>query len=69
MTTPALKDFRRLVIKIGSALLIDADGHINRAWLESLAEDVSSLRASGHQVLIVSSGAVALGSRVIGLAA
>ncbi len=67
MTTPALKDLRRLVIKIGSALLIDADGHINRAWLESLAEDVSSLRASGHQVLIVSSGAVALGSRVIGL--
>lgn len=67
MTNPALKDLRRLVIKIGSALLIDADGRVNRTWLASLAEDIFSLRKSGHQVLIVSSGAVALGSRVIGL--
>jgi glutamate 5-kinase len=67
MTKPALKDLRRLVIKIGSALLIDADGRINRSWLDGFAEDISSLRKSGHQVLIVSSGAVALGSRVIGL--
>jgi glutamate 5-kinase len=67
MTNPALKGLRRLVIKIGSALLIDADGRVNRGWLSSLAEDIFSLRNSGHQILIVSSGAVALGSRVIGL--
>ena len=67
MTNLALKDLRRLVIKIGSALLIDVDGSVNRNWLNSLAEDISSLRDAGHQVLIVSSGAVALGSRVIGL--
>ena len=58
MTKPALKDLRRLVIKIGSALLIDADGRINRTWLDSFAEDIFSLRKSGHQVLVVSSGAV-----------
>lgn len=67
MATRGLKDFRRLVIKIGSALLIDADGRVNRKWLESLAADISLLRQSGHQILIVSSGAVALGSQVIGL--
>ena len=69
MTSPALKDLRRLVIKIGSALLIDADGRVNRDWLNHLAEDIAQLRTSGHQVLIVSSGAVALGARVLGLSA
>lgn len=62
-----LKDFRRLVIKIGSALLIDSDGQVNRHWLGNLAKDVNDLREAGHQVLIVSSGAVALGSHVLGL--
>jgi len=67
MMIPALKDLRRIVVKIGSALLIDADGRVNRRWLNSLAEDIASLRSSGHQLLIVSSGAVALGSRILGL--
>jgi len=67
MTNPAFKGLRRLVIKIGSALLIDTDGRVNRDWLNGLAEDIASLRQSGHQVLIVSSGAVALGSRVLAL--
>jgi glutamate 5-kinase len=69
MANPALKDLRRLVIKIGSALLIDANGQINRDWLYRLAEDIADLRNSGHQVLIVSSGAVGLGSQVLGLSA
>ena len=69
MANPVLKDYRRLVIKIGSALLIDADGKVNRDWLNHLAEDIARLRKSGHQVLIVSSGAVALGSQVLGLSA
>ena len=67
MMNPALKDLRRLVIKIGSALLIDSDGRVNRRWLGNLAEDIDSLRSTGHQILIVSSGAVALGSRILGL--
>lgn len=61
---------RRIVIKIGSALIIDADGkHINRAWLDSLAEDISTLRKQGKDVVVVSSGAVALGREVLGIGA
>ena len=60
MTQSVLRDLRRLVIKIGSSLLIDGGGRLDRAWLDSLADDVANLRAAGHQVLIVSSGAVAI---------
>jgi len=65
MSTSALNGLRRLVIKIGSALLVDADHRIDRAWLGGLAEDIADLRGAGHQVLIVSSGAVAIGSQVL----
>jgi glutamate 5-kinase len=54
-------------VKIGSSLLVDEDNRLNRVWLENLAEDVAILRAAAHQVLIVSSGAVALGSEVLGI--
>ncbi len=67
MSTLALNDLRRLVVKIGSALLVDNTNRINRDWLNDLAEDVAILRATGHQVLIVSSGAVAIGSHVLGI--
>jgi len=67
MTTLVLNDLRRLVVKIGSALLVDAGNRINRNWLNDLAEDIAILRGSGHQVLIVSSGAVAVGSHVLGI--
>jgi len=63
----AIENLRRLVVKIGSSLLIDEAGRINRQWLDYLAEDIAELRRSGPQILIVSSGAVALGSRVLGL--
>ncbi len=63
----ALSEYRRLVVKVGSALLIGDDGHVHRGWLEGLAEDIARLNADGHEVLIVSSGAIAIGSTVLGL--
>lgn len=59
---------RRIVVKVGSALLADADeGVAKRAWLETLAADVAAIRARGQEVLLVSSGAIALGRRHLGL--
>jgi len=66
MSSP-LSAARRIVIKIGSALLVDAQGQPARAWLASLADDVAAARARGQRVVIVSSGAIALGRRVLGL--
>lgn len=63
-----LAQTRRVVIKIGSALLVDsATGHIHRSWLEALAADIAALKAEGREVLIVSSGAIAVGRRPLGL--
>jgi glutamate 5-kinase len=59
--------FQRLVIKIGSALLTDKAGKVNRHWLAGIAENVASLRAAGQDVLIVSSGAIAIGCGVLGI--
>jgi glutamate 5-kinase len=60
---------RRIVVKIGSALLVEkSTGRVNRAWLESLAGDIAMLRGRGQEVIIVSSGAIALGRRQLGLA-
>jgi glutamate 5-kinase len=66
MTIPGLNDLNRLVVKIGSSLLID-DDNLNRSWLDGLADDIAELRDGGHQVLVVSSGAVAIGSNVLGM--
>ncbi len=61
---------RRVVVKVGSALLVDAaTGRLNRVWLESLAEDLKLLRRRGQQPIVVSSGAIALGRRHLGLPA
>jgi glutamate 5-kinase len=61
---------RRVVVKVGSALLVErTTGRINRAWLESLAGDIAALRARGQEVVLVSSGAIALGRRQLGLPA
>ena len=62
-----LANLRRIVMKIGSALLTDASGSVNRGWLAGIAEDIAALRASGQQVLVVSSGAIAIGSRLLGV--
>lgn len=65
-----LRQARRIVIKVGSALLVDGkSGRLNRAWLESLIEDLLRLRRRGQQVVLVSSGAIALGRRHLGLPA
>ena len=61
-------DYRRLVVKIGSALLTTEEGALDRGWLAALAADLAALRAEGQQILVVSSGAVALGSAPLGLA-
>ncbi len=63
MTSP-LARAQRLVVKIGSALLVEqATGAIHRLWLEGLAEDVAGLKARGVAVVLVSSGAIAVGRR------
>src|SRR6201996_4463495 len=60
---------RRVVVKVGSALLVDQEhGRLNRVWLETLVEDLLRLRKRGQQVILVSSGAIALGRRQLGLA-
>ena len=59
---------RRIVVKVGSALLVDPEsGRINRAWLETLIEDLLRLRKRGQQLILVSSGAIALGRRQLRL--
>ena len=64
-----LQQARRIVVKVGSALLVDAEtGRINRSWLETLIEDLLRLRKRNQQVILVSSGAIALGRRELKLA-
>ena len=59
---------RRVVVKVGSALLVDArTGRLNRSWLETLVEDLLWLRGRYQQVILVSSGAIALGRRQLDL--
>jgi glutamate 5-kinase len=59
---------RLIVIKVGSALLVDADsGTLKRDWLRALCEDIATLRGEGHAVIVVSSGAIALGRRALKL--
>lgn len=63
-----LAGYRRVVVKIGSALLVEGrSGVLKRAWMESIAADVARLTAGGADVLIVSSGAIAMGRGVLAL--
>jgi glutamate 5-kinase len=64
----ALTGAKRLVIKIGSALLVDDGGLVRHAWLNALVDDIVRCRARGQEVIIVSSGAIAVGRRHLGLA-
>ena len=66
--TSRLAKARRIVVKIGSALLVDqAGGAVKARWLASLVADLAAMRARGSDVIVVSSGAIALGRRAIGL--
>ncbi|MBX9822978.1 glutamate 5-kinase [Afipia birgiae] len=62
MSNPKLKNFRRIVVKVGSSLLIDAAaGEVRATWLAALAADIAKLHHAGKDVLVVSSGSIALG--------
>jgi glutamate 5-kinase len=70
MTTraiPRLSSHRRITVKIGSALLVDRSSGLKKEWLASLVADVAALWAQGTEVLVVSSGAIALGRTILGL--
>src|SRR5690606_32851538 len=69
MTARALKDYRRITVKIGSALLVDRKSGLKRDWLASMVEDIAALTKQGAEVLVVSSGAIALGRTILGLKA
>ncbi|HEX7657007.1 MAG TPA: glutamate 5-kinase, partial [Sphingomonas sp.] len=58
---------RRLIVKVGSALLVDPDGEVHAEWVETLVADIAGRAQAGQQVAIVSSGAIALGARRLGL--
>ncbi len=65
---PDLSSFRRVVVKVGSSLLVDqARGELKQAWLEALADDLAGLHGRGVDALVVSSGSIALGRTVLGL--
>ena len=64
----SLTEARRLVVKIGSALLVE-DGRLRSDWLTGLAEDVAEAKARGTDVILVSSGSIALGRAILGLPA
>ncbi len=67
--TNALAPYRRITIKIGSALLVDKSGKLRKTWLDDLAEDIATLKSEGRDIVVVSSGAIALGRGLLGRSA
>ncbi|MHB0954039.1 MAG: glutamate 5-kinase [Allorhizobium sp.] len=63
----SLSHYRRVVIKIGSALLVDRKSGLKSSWLDAVCEDIADLKAKGVDVLVVSSGAISLGRTVLDL--
>ncbi len=55
-----------LVVKVGSSLLVEGDGSVRRAWLETLVADIAARHRAGQRIIIVTSGAIALGARRLG---
>ncbi len=67
-TAPVLADFRRIVVKVGSSLLVDAAaGRVKEEWLAALVQDIAALHGGKRDLLVVSSGAIALGRSVLRL--
>lgn len=58
---------RRIVIKVGSALLVAPEGSVRREWLSSLVDEIADRRKAGQEIIVVSSGAIALGARRLSL--
>ncbi len=67
MAAPSLARYKRIVIKIGSALLVDRGSGLKQAWLDAMCADIAALKAKGVDVLVVSSGAIAMGRTVLDL--
>jgi len=67
MTEISLSSYRRITVKIGSALLVDRSSGLKTEWLAALVDDIARLSAAGVEILVVSSGAVALGRTILGL--
>jgi glutamate 5-kinase len=68
ISLPSLDSFSRIVVKVGSSLLVEPGGaSVKHDWLEKLADDLAALHRRGAEVLVVSSGSVALGRGVLGL--
>ncbi len=68
LSAERLAEARRVVLKIGSTLFVDQDsGALHRSWLEALCADVAAMHAHGQEVIIVSSGAIALGATQLGI--
>lgn len=65
--TLSLKKYRRITVKVGSALLVDRTSGLRREWLASLVADLAELARRGADVMVVSSGAIALGRTILGL--
>ena len=67
-STPSVAGFRRIVVKVGSSLLVDREkSAVRRQWLEALVDDLAVLHNGGADLLVVSSGAIALGRTVLRL--
>ncbi len=62
-----LTDHRRIVVKIGSALLVDREKGLKTTWLDAICDDITALKAHGIDILVVSSGAIALGRTILNL--
>lgn len=67
LVAPDVRTARRLVVKIGSALLVDRHSGLRQGWLSALAMDVAEAKVRGAAVVLVSSGSIALGRKVLGL--
>jgi glutamate 5-kinase len=66
VSVPELAGFRRIVIKVGSSLLVDRATGLRREWLAALCSDIAALHDQGSDILVVSSGAIAMGRGVLG---
>ncbi len=67
LAAPDIRDAKRLVVKIGSALLVDRKSGLKQGWLSALAMDVAEAKVRGTDVVLVSSGSIALGRKVLNL--
>lgn len=63
----ALSNYKRIAIKVGSALLVDRKSGVRDTWLKSLCADIAKLQEAGCEIMIISSGAIALGRTVLDL--